>query len=111
MSSENATHGVSEHQCKLLETLLQRFLNKDIIGLNTPENCEKPENIKAHLDKLQQYFKLKGVSDDECKVILLFNTLPEEMKFELCGQLEFNCYENDYTWIESKLLESFNPKE
>ena len=107
---ENTTHGVSE-QCQLLETLLQRLLNKDIIGLNAPENCEKPDNIKPHLDKLRQYFKVKGICNDECKVIILFNTLPEEMKFELCGQLEFNSHENDYMWIEKKLLELFNPKE
>ena len=108
--AEPSTHGVGE-QCQLLESLLQRLLSNDIIGMNTPENCEKPENIKSHLNKLHQYFRVKGISDEECKVIILFNTLPEEMKFELCGQLEFNSHENDFTWIEKKLLELFNPKE
>jgi len=108
MSSGDTILGVSE-QCELLEKLLHRLLNKDAI--NTPSQLEKQDDIKTHLEKLRQYFKVSGITKDETRLIILFNTLNDEMRFELCGQLEFMDHENDYVWIENKLLELFKPKE
>ena len=99
--------GVGE-QFKLLENLLQRVLRKDI--LTTPQLNEK-NDIKSHLDKMRQYFNMCGISAEETKITLLFNTLMDDMRFELCGALEFKAHENDYDWIEKKLLELFCPKE
>lgn len=107
MSSGDITLGVSE-QCQLLEHILQKLLNKDTIAV--PQQCDKNE-IKAHLERLQQYFKVSGITKDETKIIILFNSLADEMRFELCGQLDFKDHEDDYQWIEKKLLELFHPKE
>ena len=107
MSSGDLTLGVSE-QCQLLEQILQRLLSKETIAV--PQQCDKHE-IKAHLEKLKQYFQVSGISKDETKIIILFNSLADEIRFELCGQLDFKEHENDYQWIEKKLLELFHPKE
>ena len=107
MSSGNATLGVSE-QFKLLESLLQHLLHKN--ALTTPQLCEK-KDIKSHLEKMNQYFKVCGLSAQETKIAILFNTLADDMRFELCGALEFKDHENDYSWIEKRLLEMFTPKE
>ena len=108
MPSGDATLGVSE-QCEMLEKLLHRLLHKD--SINIPNQLEKHDDIKAHLEKLRQYFKVSGITKDETMLITLFNTLNDEMRFELCGQLEFKDHEDDYAWIENKLLELFKPKE
>lgn len=107
MSSGDTTHGVGE-QFKLLESLLQQLLQKDAI---TPPQITNKKDIKTHLEKVGQYFKVCGITTEESKIAILFNTLSDDMRFELCGALEFKAHENDYPWIENKLLELFNPKE
>lgn len=107
MSSGDGTLGVSE-QFKLLESLLQKLMHKET--LSTPQLTDK-KDIKSHLEKMKQYFKVCGVSAPETKITILFNTLSDDMRFELCGALEFKAHENDYAWIEKKLLELFSPKE
>ena len=92
MSSGDTTLGVSE-QCQLLEHILQKLLNKETIAV--PQHCDKNE-IKSHLERLQQYFKVSGITKDETKIIILFNSVTDEMRFELCGQLDFKDHEDDY---------------
>ena len=103
----SSTLGVSE-QFKLLESLLQQLLHKD--ALTTPQLSEK-KDIKSHLEKMSQYFKVCGIVTEETKIAVLFNTLTDDMRFELCGALEFEDHESDYSWIENKLLTMFSPKE
>ena len=105
MSSGDLTLGVSD-QCQLLEQILQRMLSKETIAV--PQQCDKHE-IKAHLEKLKQYFKVSGISKDETRIIVLFNSLADEMRFELCGQLDFKEHENDQ-WIEKNYLNCSIPK-
>ena len=60
---------------------------------------------------MRRYFEACGITAQETKIVILFNTLTDDMRFELCGALEFKENENDYPWIEKKLLEIFSPKE
>ena len=60
---------------------------------------------------MRRYFEACGITAQETKIAILFNTLTDDMRFELCGALEFKENENDYPWIEKKLLEIFSPKE
>lgn len=105
--SGDVTLGVSE-QVRLLEGILKKLLNKD--AMPAPQQCEKSA-VKLHLENLRHYFKASGMTDNESKIITLFNTLSDEMRFELCGQLQFKDHENDYEWIERKLMDLFHPKE
>ena len=107
MSSGDATLGVAK-QFELLEKLVQKLVNKEAMA--TPQLGDKKE-IRYHLEKMDQYFRMCGISAPETKIIILFNTLSDDMRFELCGVLEFKDHKDDYPWIRKKLLELFSPKE
>lgn len=106
-AGDTPTLGVSE-QCKILESLLEKLLHKDAIS--APQLAEKSE-IKEHLEKLQRYFKACSINSEETKIGVLLNTLTEEVRLELCGILEFEENNNDYNWIEQKLIHLFHPKQ
>ena len=42
---------------------------------------------------------------------ILFNTISEDMRLEICCQVEFDNNQNDYEWIKGKMIELFHPKE
>lgn len=108
MPSGDITSGVRE-QDKLLESLLQKLIQKDTLGV--PQPCSKNDNIKTHIEKIEQYFKACGISNEESKITILLNSLTDEMRFELCCMIEFKDNEDSYPWIKEKLLELFHPKE
>lgn len=101
------TLGASE-QFKLLESLLQQVLHKDVLA--TPAIAHK-RDIKQHLEKLEQYFRMCGIVSEETKIAILFNSLLDDMRYELCGALEFKAHEDNYSWIADKLMDMFCPKE
>ena len=106
--AETTTLGVTSLE-KQLETILTRILNKDAVGI--PKTCEKNDDIKAHLIHINNYLRACGIEQDEAKIAILFNTLCEEMRDELCGLLDFSSNRDNYNWISRKLLELFQPKE
>lgn len=94
---------------KQLEVILSRILNKDAVGV--PKQCAKNDDIKSHLMHINDYIRACGIEKTDTKIAILFNSLCEEMRDELCGLLEFSKHENDYEWIAKTLLELFQPKE
>lgn len=108
MPSGDITSGVRE-QDRLLETLLQKLINRDTHGV--PQSCGRNDNIKTHIEKIEQYFKACGISNEESKITILLNSLTDEMRFELCCMIDFKDNENSYQWIKDKLLVLFHPKE
>jgi hypothetical protein len=103
-----STLGVASIE-KQLETILSRVLNKDAVG--APKQCTRNDDIKSHLKHVKDYLRACGIEQPDAKIAILFNSLDEEMRDELCGLLEFSKHENDYDWITNKLLELFQPKE
>lgn len=107
-NDNNTTLGVAE-QLRLLEEVIQKLLYRDLVA--QPQQCQKPADIKAHLDGLDKFFNLSKINNDDQKIAILFNTITEEMRLEICCQLEFHAHQNDYKWIEGKLKDLFHPKE
>lgn len=107
--SSASTLGVASRIEKQLETILSRILNKDAVG--APRQCKRNDDIKSHLMHIKDYLHASGIEQAGAKIAILFNSLDEEMRDELCGLLEFSKHENDYDWITNKLLELFQPKE
>jgi len=71
----------------------------------------KPTDIKAHLEGLEHFYKIRKILDNETKVSLLFNSILEEMRFEIFCQLDFEANKSNYEWIKNKLIEVFHRKE
>ena len=107
-TDRDTTLGVGE-QAKLLESILQRLLFRDTYGI--PKICSVGENIKDHLQKMDNYFKSCGIENKEAKTTVLLNSITDEMQLELCGLLEFQNKKNDYEWLSKKLVDLYQPKE
>lgn len=103
-----ATLGAGE-QLKLLENIIQKLLFRDVVA--QPQQCSSPTEIKSHIEKLNQYYKLAKITNDEHKIAILLNSITEDMRMELCCQIDFSDHEDDLNWIEQKLLNIFHPKE
>ena len=108
MTSPITTSGVAE-STKLLESLFQRILYKDVVGL--PRQCEVGEDIKRHLCKMEQYFRNCGMVESETKATVLLNSISEDMQMELCGLLDFHSHQDEYEWIAKRLIDLYHPKE
>ena len=67
--------------------------------------------MKEYLEHIDNYLHACSIKQADAKIAILFNSLCEEMRDELCGLLEFSRHENEYEWITEKLLELFQPKE
>jgi hypothetical protein len=104
----SATLGVGE-QLKVLEGIIQTLIFRDLV--TPPQQCNKAEEIKAHFEQLEKFYRLSKISSEENKVSILFNTITEDMRLEICCQVDFEAHENDYEWIKRKLIELFHPKE
>ena len=94
---------------KQLQVILSRILNKDAVGI--PKRCSKNDDIKSHLEHINDYLRACGIEEADAKIVILFNSLCEEMRDELCGLLEISKHENDFEWISKTLLQLFQPKE
>ena len=103
-----ATLGAGE-QLKLLENIIQKLLFRDVVA--QPQQCSGPTEVKVHLERLQQYFNLAKINSNEQKIAILLNSITEDMRMELCCQLDYTAHEDDFDWIEQKLLSLFHPKE
>jgi len=103
----SATLGVADMD--KLERILSRILQKDIMG--PPKECARSDDVKTHLKKINEYIKTCGIDNQDAKVAILFNSLCEDMRDELCGLLEFSDHQNDFHWISKKLMELFQPRE
>ena len=108
MPSGDITVGVSE-QLKLLEEVVHKLIFRDLV--TPPQQCTKAAEIKSHLEDLEKFFKLSKIPNGENKVAILFNTITEDMRLEICCQVEFDANQNNYEWIKRKLIELFHPKE
>ena len=78
----DATLGAANIETKM-ETILTRILHKDILG--SPKECSKEDDMKTHLKKINEYIKTYGIENEDAKIAILFNSLCEEMRDELCG--------------------------
>ena len=107
-NSGDTTLGVEE-QTKLLENILQRLMFKETVG--TPSKFEINGNMKEHIMKIDEYLHTCEIKGDHSRIAVLFNSLPDEVRFEVCGVLEFEENGDDYAWIKRKLVELFHPKE
>ena len=107
-TSGDTTLGVVE-QLRLLENILQKLMFKETVG--TPARYEMNGNIKDHISKIDDYLDTCEIKGDHARIAVLFNSLPDEVRFELCGVLEFEDNGDDYAWITKKLIELFHPKE
>lgn len=104
----DTTSGVNE-QTRTLESILQRLIYKDTFRL--PKTYDGTESIKEHLSKVEDYFRACGITNEETKIAILFNSLSDDSRWELCGLLEFSSHKDDYRWIKDKLTKLFESKE
>ena len=102
------TLGVAE-QLKMLENILQKILLKEMV--TQPQQCAEASEIKSHIERLDKFFNLSKITDDEQKSAILLNTITDDMRMELCCQLDYEGNENDFEWMKKKLLSFFQPKE
>ena len=84
--AKGTTHGVGE-QAKLLESILQRLLFRDSYGI--PKICGVGDNMKSHLQKMDNYFTSCGIENKEAKTTVLLNSISDDMQLELCGLIDF----------------------
>ena len=98
MASGDMILGVNE-QLKLLEEIMNKLLFRDLVTTQSPQ-CSKPTNIKTHLEEMERFYKSRKITDNDTKVSMLFNTISEDMRLEICCQRDFENNETNYEWLK-----------
>ena len=81
MSASDITSGDKKDSNTSMETLCKQLFRKEII--HPPSNYTRGDDVKVHIQKIEEYFNLADINSSDDKVNVFMNTLDSDLQKEM----------------------------
>lgn len=91
-----------------LKHLCQQLFRKELI--RPPPTFTREDDIQIHLKKIEEFYRVTNITNDEDKVYVLIESLKEDLQKELKMMSDFQTKQNDYKFVKDTVSKIFKRK-